>query len=659
MSTPKIPGQSDAPDPAVGGKIHNIVQSAHLWGGNGDRPQFNKIKHVLLTKHPGVIGTAFGGDPNVAAAWIVDNWNAVNGVTYQCQDGSRSPQCWRTGGKKKGEVSMDEDAFTTINLGWLPSNVKQSDLDKGDFAWCSTDGKTCKLPYKIHGVVNEAGWKAAWSRLPDTDLTGGPNEATVRAKLLKDKPKDVTANPNLSNDDGTPMVELSDSQVESLITRDGITHELFFASPAEAPAEDGDLLWKDVLKTGTWKVHPNTKARSEGSPFNIDKNDLAEIVDNFNDGAWEHVTVPKTHEDKLDENTGFVKKLLIKPDPERKGHKILRAGIKFTDPLIKQKVLDGSIANVSCGLDYAGMTRTTDGKKYSKVMKHLALTNAPFVKGLKPFGSEDAVNASEDATDWDGSLVFEDTAPKVRQEDNAVKSFLQKVKDLLLSHPNEPERVVKAFAGLEIPDGLTAEEAEAHLSEMASSLDEGSPDESDGGTPSDGGGSADGSGSENPDSGNEGGEITMSEENKNKDGKETPKETPDPNAITLTREELNKINADREADRLELSRVTEELHTRKVKERIGDLERRGFVPVVLKEAKAIYLADKASKDMITLSEDDTDVKLSASDIVDRILDALPEETLLKFSEIVKNTHEDPKPEDVQARIDAEIKAMRG
>lgn len=151
----------------------------------------------------------------------------------------------------------------------------------------------------------------------------------------------------------------------------------------------------------------------------------------------------------------------------------------------------------------------------------------------------------------------------------------------------------------------------------------------------------------------------MSEENKNKDGKETPKETPDPNAITLTREELNKINADREADRLELSRVTEELHTRKVKERIGDLERRGFVPVVLKEAKAIYLADKASKDMITLSEDDTDVKLSASDIVDRILDALPEETLLKFSEIVKNTHEDPKPEDVQARIDAEIKAMRG
>ena len=74
-----------------GGSILNIVKSAHKWGGNGTEPKFEKIKRVLLAKHPEVIAKAFGGDPNKAAAWIKDQWWSI----------FRPGTQWRSGGKKK------------------------------------------------------------------------------------------------------------------------------------------------------------------------------------------------------------------------------------------------------------------------------------------------------------------------------------------------------------------------------------------------------------------------------------------------------------------------------------------------------------------------------------------------------------------------------
>lgn len=96
---------------------------------------------------------------------------------------------------------MDEDELSA--KGWLPEGTTQDDLDDGDFAWLSdaykagkqskSDGR--KLPYKIHGKVNVAGWKAAWSRAHQdgTDFSGGPSQAEVIAKLAKDKPAGVDA----------------------------------------------------------------------------------------------------------------------------------------------------------------------------------------------------------------------------------------------------------------------------------------------------------------------------------------------------------------------------------------------------------------------------------------------------------------------------------
>ena len=82
--------------------------------------------------------------------------------------------------------------------GWLPEGTSQTDLDDGDFAWLATDAtlpdsERRKLPYKLHGKVNEAGWRAAWSRANQdgTDFSGGPSRADVRTKLLADKPADI------------------------------------------------------------------------------------------------------------------------------------------------------------------------------------------------------------------------------------------------------------------------------------------------------------------------------------------------------------------------------------------------------------------------------------------------------------------------------------
>jgi hypothetical protein len=62
------------------GRIKRVVATAHSCGGNGTEPQFRKIRQVLLRKHPEVIAQAFGGNVNVGAAWIKNNWYRMRGM---------------------------------------------------------------------------------------------------------------------------------------------------------------------------------------------------------------------------------------------------------------------------------------------------------------------------------------------------------------------------------------------------------------------------------------------------------------------------------------------------------------------------------------------------------------------------------------------------
>ena len=538
MPTPRVPGQPAAPDPALAGPIRNIVKDAHKWGGDGAKPKFDKIKRVLMTKHPEVIAKAFGGKPDIAAAWIIDNWSVVHGVTYACSDGSRSPQCWRVGGKKKTNLSEDET-------------------------------------------------------VPDA-------------------------------------IALTEDQIEQLADT---THELFFADKGEA-TEDADLVWKDILMTGKWKVHPIHGEK--GGPFVIDEPYLQQLVDNFDAKAWEHVTVPLSHKDQHLENTGYVQKLVIQRHPERRGHKVLRAGIKFTDHAVKHKVLEGSMANVSVGIDEGEVLRP-DGKKFSRVLKHLALTNMPWMKGLRPFGDPATMFTASEVADGGETktMVLDDeTETSVNGDADTAADFKNKVRDFLLGQDKGEEEVDAFLADLTIPDGLTPEEAERHLSELASLADEADDTEDDTTPPGDGGQSEDDQSDasrkddtpdDNPNDHPEGGDISMSDDNK---------PTGDEGQyLKLTQEELDaKIASAQSATQIELEALRAENHARRVKETLTELQDKGHFPAVLTAVKPILLGDVKGEKLITMSEDGEETSKSATDIVLSVLDAIPADTLLKFSE---------------------------
>jgi hypothetical protein len=114
----------------------------------------------------------------------------------------------RDAGPTLRHLSPERLLRIVASRGWLPEGITEGDLDDEDFAWLSDAYKRGdeppsagrKYPYKIHGKVNEAGWKAAWNRVhqqPESAFAGGPSKDEVIRRLLRDKPEDVEVNPDL------------------------------------------------------------------------------------------------------------------------------------------------------------------------------------------------------------------------------------------------------------------------------------------------------------------------------------------------------------------------------------------------------------------------------------------------------------------------------
>lgn len=168
--------------------------------------------------------------------------------------------------------------------------------------------------------------------------------------------------------------------------------ELFFADaqPKTIEADDEGLIWKPMLPVGIWKVGPNgrpLKVVSGKSPDQRQAIGMQDVIEAFNANAVPHVTVPLSHEDKVDENTGYLRKLKV---ATHNGVKTLFGGHEFTDKKVKQKVMEGSIANTSVGLEF-DYVRKDDGKKFPVVLRHNALTNRPWLgRKLAPFGLDES-----------------------------------------------------------------------------------------------------------------------------------------------------------------------------------------------------------------------------------------------------------------------------
>jgi hypothetical protein len=162
---------------------------------------------------------------------------------------------------------------------------------------------------------------------------------------------------------------------------------------------ESKLLWKVVLRTGTWKLRPGPGGVKLNTPLKIYRDkapkghiSLTALKQNFEGDdkgpAKEHVTVPMAHVDGTVSDGGFVKKLVIQdvPGEDGKGVKesLLWAGMEITDSELNRKLSEKSLRGVSGGIlfDYE---RTEDAKKFDQVLSHVMVTNSPWINGTGDF----------------------------------------------------------------------------------------------------------------------------------------------------------------------------------------------------------------------------------------------------------------------------------
>lgn len=200
----------------------------------------------------------------------------------------------------------------------------------------------------------------------------------------------------------------------------GVVEMQFSSADGEKLLEDDrGLIWKTALRTGEWAMSPGPGAKPVAKPLVVKlRTDAPEreiglenLVEAFYSPAMDHVTVPLSHADRVDENTGFVRELRVQEDPNNPGQHVLQAGYDFTEPEIKDKVKRGTIANNSVGVLF-NYVRKLDGRKFPQALGHIALTNKPWIGGLTPFG----MNADEGETEGKEVVYCSEIAAKKKAD---------------------------------------------------------------------------------------------------------------------------------------------------------------------------------------------------------------------------------------------------
>jgi hypothetical protein len=200
-----------------------------------------------------------------------------------------------------------------------------------------------------------------------------------------------------------------------------VLHEIHLADGA-VEQSDG-LLWKEILRECSYPNTPGPRGL-EPRPFSVIKSgasevtpehlkvSMEELVQNFDSGAFrDNVTLPLTDEPGTDHkkdiarfNTGFIKRLKI---VEKDGVARLLGGMDFTEDEIGGKCQRGTIRNCSSGVYVA-----PEGFN-GLALKHVALTNSPFIKDLEPFGQQLAAADDEETFDSITQIAIEpENSPK-------------------------------------------------------------------------------------------------------------------------------------------------------------------------------------------------------------------------------------------------------
>ncbi len=380
-----------------------------------------------------------------------------------------------------------------------------------------------------------------------------------------------------------------------------------FYSTNGGVTEDDGLIWKTVLRTGTWRYRPGAGQKPIPTPLSVVRGrssnprstvGMEDIVSSFQQKAVEHVTIPLSHEDKVNENTGYVKELKIENDPDRPGQAVLLAGMQFTDPAIKEKIKNGSIANTSVGLHY-DYIRKDDGNKFNTALAHVALTNRPWINGMKPFGLSEGDEINEIT-----SLEFseETSVESVKIDDNKIYCNLGGVKyaapvtytsnNIVVAPQDQWEQLseespqvtelegqnmtIEELKGLELSD-----EVASKIAELLQAKDE---------------------------------------------------------ELNSTKEELSTKDQELTTLRDSNEDLAKEAHIAKVDRRIDELKGLGLseLPGFLTEVRNIMLSDDGTS-TLELSQDNKTETISFTDVVNKLVDALPKkEGKIDFSEQAEN-----------------------
>ncbi len=451
-----------------------------------------------------------------------------------------------------------------------------------------------------------------------------------------------------------------DSQLSEVYLADGTTDE----------GENG-LIWKEILREGEWAYRPGPGQKPIPVPLKVVSGKansrteigMADLLEAFNEGAVDHVTVPTSHEDRPHENTGHVralKKILVE------GKAKLLAGIEFTEPDIKSKVLRHSIANTSAGIIFDYVKKDT-GKDYGQVLGHVALTNKPWINGMEAFGMSPEVDIVFSDENTVGLVLSE--GPEEEYLVALSADEIESLENLYLKDFTANRRRELASKGHALPDGSfpveneqdlrnaisafgrakNKEAAKRHIIKRAKALGKTNllPD--------------DWKVSLSDDNEKEATEVSMAESKEEGKTEETRQEetstNPAPDAVISeeTRQELfsefaEKFKAEKEADKAEKESLRKKVHAMEVDARIGELKEEGFseYPGLLKEIRNVMLADTGTESL-TLSEtvdgEEKEVSLSVSGAVERIIAALPKQDgKVNFGEQHSSTDDKNRPE---------------
>lgn len=439
--------------------------------------------------------------------------------------------------------------------------------------------------------------------------------------------------------------------------------EIHLSASDEATEESGFVV-KEILRTGEWPVIP-TRSGLVKKPLRIVRDgqsnreegviSLSEVVENFKAKVIERPQIPLSddeddHKNLTRLNTGFVRDLWI-TEPDENGISKLVAKMEITEPDVRTKVLNGTYADVSCGIPWRVVSR---GQEYGSTLEHVAITNRPFIDGLGGF-----LAASDKQKDAD-VVHFGDFVKAV--EEGATQMSLRQILDAATESAMEKAGLpadLKVYEAVDLSNaGVTVKNVIAEMSWVVPYEFDGEKillaDLDDWGSPTHDEGKQSAPVEQKPTAPRQLTELEAAQEVRQILLSGSPQIRTKEGIMPLTREEMEAVNLSDlpEGQRAAFQKLLDEnaalaasSREAAANERIAELEGLGLKdrPGFLKLYRQVMLADDGGP-AVVLSDNGTKESVGAKAILDRAIDALTVDGKVVLSDqALASGNDDPPP----------------